>query len=1130
MVHSRALASLLATISLLAAPLAHAAIGIPPIADQDIPSGKTLVVPIPATDIGGPARSYTVSVAPPTISGTTTPTTVAGVNAVVRTGDPHFTLGVMYSDSNSVMQTGTMEFQMLREFTPMTTQVIAGLTQSGFYSPTLVDGSTKYITFHRIVPGFVIQGGDPLGTGQGGPGFSFKSEFSNALIYSGSMGQLAMANSNTNSNSSGVSLENGNTNGSQFFITLASDRPDLDYGYTLFGQILRGYDTLTGIAGTPLETNSNGVVVPVTPVDITSATISQNNTDAVLLLSATGVCDAVVTVTASSGGASTVQTFTAHAVADTMSDPPFPQPPPDIAAPNGKVNVTLQATDLQLDLIRYGYIRFLPASDSSITSGTSPIVSIPLISNTDNIVGAEVDRWNGSPRGFAGFPFQIGAGVKALHGALSPIPPGYMGGFNKLADPLAVFTSANPKDTAAGFTATVNCGDGTLISGSNVSVVKDGAGRFKLIASHTYESPGEYPLLVQIDDPGGASLTLTGTTFISPYVIAISANDVSGAKGALKNTVLATFKDYGSTATAADYTATVNWGDGSVSPGTLRSIGGSSFQILGSHVYQNPDSYTLSTSVIRGANSNYSASTWTTARISGVSAPQVFPPFPQAHLAQIWSPVYSDSNTITTSGSSSGGNPYSSLLLGNDGNFYGTTSQGGVNNEGTVFQMTPGGTLTTLHSFGALVSGTNADGATPVAGLITGTDGNLYGTAKNGGLYGFGSVYQITTGGSFTTLYSFTDGADGANPYAALVNGTDGNFYGTAEAGGAANAGTVYQLTYSGSLTVIYTFLDDADGANPYSSLISATDGNLYGTNQVGSAGNGTVYKLTYSGSLTTLFAFGGSDGATPFAPVVQGADGNFYGTTVGGGVNGEGTVYEVPFGGGLITLHSFGGGTDGANPYGGLVSSGTDGSFFGTTEAGGAGGNGTIFQIFPNGINSTLNTLHTFSSIADGANPYDALISGSDGYFYGTAEEGGANGDGTVFRISPGGSFTALVQFSTGDTFQLALRASVAIVNSGDRPSLPGSFSVYVDPNGVLDGEATQLSSDGKNSFPIPALLPGKYAIITFYLEGSVVDTRLKFPLGFNPAGQSILGVVTYTDPIGDFDGSQKVISPGSF
>ena len=1135
MFHSRALASLLATLILLAAPFAHAQIGIQPIPDQTVPSGKTLVIPIPATDPDGPARSYTVSIGAPTISGA--PTTVAGFTAAIRTGDPHLIVAVTYSDSNTVTESGTtpaitsgtMEFQLLREFTPRTTQIIAGLTEGGYYNPVTTDGTTRYILFNRVTTSPpVIQLGDGTGDGRGGPGFTFESEFSRALIFSGTLGQLAMANGNSNSNSQGIAPTNGDTNGSQYFITLSSDRIDLDYGYTIFGQLIRGADTLEGIASTPVMTNTSTGEdsEPITPVDITSATISQNNTDAVLLLSATGVCDAVITVTASSGASSAVQTFTATAAADTISDPPFPQPPPSTTSPNGSVKVTLQATDLQLDLIRYGYERFLPAADGAVTSGTSPILSIPLISNTDNLIGSEVDNWNGSTRGFAGFPFHVGAGVKPLSGTLATIPNGSGGSLNLPSYPVAVFTSPNPQDTgSSSFTATVNWGDGTPLltsTGGTAIVVKDGAGRFKLMGKHDYLAPGQFPVLVNIADTGGARLALSGTANIGPSAIAIAGYDIVNKGGNVKNQLLATFTDNGQPSTPAAYAATVNWGDGAVSTGAVRSAPGSSFQIVGSHVYQTADTFTVCASVVR--TGTYSASTSAAAHVSGLP-PSPFPPFSQIHLAQIWSTIYSDSNAILTTGSASGGNPFAGLIQGTDGDFYGTTRNGGANGDGTVFQIASSGSFATLYSF----TGAN-DGAHPTSALVQGTNGYFYGTTGTDGSGGSGTVYSITSGGSLNTLYSFTGGSDGGNPYAGLVTGTDGNFYGTTETDGADGFGTVYSITPGGTLHTLLTFPGGADGGNPFAGLVTGTDGNLYGTTVTGGTGGGGIaYSVTYSGSFALLHTFDNQgEGGSPYGGLVSGTDGNFYGTTESAGTYGAGTIFQLTYSGSLQTLYAFTGGSDGGNPYAPLITA-PDGNLYGTTVSGGDGF-GTLFNISYGGA---FNPLYEFSGGSDGANPYAPVTTGTDGNFYGTTEAGGNNQYGTVFQWIPSsGPLNTLYAFTSGTGFQISLRASVAIVNSGNKPLLSGSgsFSVYVDANGALDGNQTIFTSDGQTSFAIPALQPGAYHIFTFYLEGSVVDSRLKLPINFDPTGQKIIGVVTYSDPVGDFDGSEKIISPASF
>ncbi|HEX4084085.1 MAG TPA: peptidylprolyl isomerase [Chthoniobacteraceae bacterium] len=634
----------------------RADIGLEPIPDQTLPSGKTLVVPLVATDPGGPARSYTVRLGPATYNGNST--SAAGLTAAIRTGDPHLLVGVSYTDSNSVAQTGTMEFQLLREFAPLTTQIIAGLAQGGYYNPKASLSGTTYVPFHRVFSGFVIQGGDPSGTGTGGPGFTFPNEFNNALIFSGSSGQLAMANA-------GYSGDNSNgTNGSQFFITLAPER-SLDFGYNLFGQLLRGTDTLFGIAGTPVQFDitSGEDSSPVNPVNITSAAVTQNDTDAVLLLSATGVCDQTVTVTVSSSNGAAEQVFTAHAVADSTDDRPFLQPVLDIAGQNRTTKVVLQGIDLQRDLLRYGYQHLEPWTDNSITWSASPKLDIPIATSTDNIIAAALANWNESnvPDGNSTAAntidfrvFQIAPGDKPLRGALADIGPGTFGSLNLQSFPVATFIAGNSKDTAGAFTATVNWGDGGLASGTNVTILKVGRGslnKYSLIASHSYANPGEYPLLVNIADSNGANLALTGTVNITSSALAISGNDLYRAGGVFKNQIVAGFTDAGGADTAAGYTAAIDWGDGAVSQGAVKQKG-RRYQVLGTHTYTSPHIYTVSVTVQRQGDSSYSACEWLTAHISGINkAPAVFPPFNQAHLAQAWSPLTGGVLSIVVSGS-----------------------------------------------------------------------------------------------------------------------------------------------------------------------------------------------------------------------------------------------------------------------------------------------------------------------------------------------------------------------------------------------------------------------------------------------------------------------------------------------
>jgi uncharacterized repeat protein (TIGR03803 family) len=241
-----------------------------------------------------------------------------------------------------------------------------------------------------------------------------------------------------------------------------------------------------------------------------------------------------------------------------------------------------------------------------------------------------------------------------------------------------------------------------------------------------------------------------------------------------------------------------------------------------------------------------------------------------------------------------GSSPAAGLIQGTDSRLYGTTFNGGANGFGTVFAVNPDGTgFTTLYSF---TSGN--DGANPTANLIEGTDGRLYGTAEFGGANSFGTVFALNLNGTgFTTLYSFTSGSDGALPSASLIQGTDGRLYGTAQSGGTIGFGTVFAVIPDGTgFTTLYSFTDGNDGANPIGSLIQATDGRLYGTAESGgTTGNGTMFALNPDGTgFATLYSFtGGNDGANPQAGLIQGTDGRFYGTTANGGA-GNGTVFAI--------------------------------------------------------------------------------------------------------------------------------------------------------------------------------------------------------------------------------------------
>jgi len=381
----------------------------------------------------------------------------------------------------------------------------------------------------------------------------------------------------------------------------------------------------------------------------------------------------------------------------------------------------------------------------------------------------------------------------------------------------------------------------------------------------------------------------------------------------------------------------------------------------------------------------------------------------------------SSAQTLTTLAAFNGTNgeqPYSGVVQGSDGNFYGTTYLGGANGRGTVFKISPTGELTTLYSFCSRSS--CADGTQPAAPLVQGSDGNFYGTTYFGGTHNDGTIFKIPPSGSFATVYNFS-GVDGAGPVG-LTQGSDGNFYGITTAGGLSVWGTIFKFNPNGTLTTLYRFCAQTgcpDGAQPTGALIQGTDGSFYGVTESGGNGatggiyGGTVFKITSSGTFTQLYRFCSLadcvDGASPYAGLTQGIDGNFYGTTYYGGtptcgINGCGTVFKITPNGNLTTLYSFcsqAGCADGADPDGPLVQA-TDGNFYGTARGGGSGQwFGTVFEISPTG---NLTTLYSFclqgGSCTDGKYPQGVLYFATDGNFYGTTRGNGIDNDGTVYRL----------------------------------------------------------------------------------------------------------------------------------
>jgi uncharacterized repeat protein (TIGR03803 family) len=369
--------------------------------------------------------------------------------------------------------------------------------------------------------------------------------------------------------------------------------------------------------------------------------------------------------------------------------------------------------------------------------------------------------------------------------------------------------------------------------------------------------------------------------------------------------------------------------------------------------------------------------------------------------------------TLHSFDNTGGAHPKAAMVQGIIGSLYGTTVDGGTNGDGSVFKITSSGTLTTLYSF-CSQSGC-ADGKYPEAGLIEAIDGSLYGTTDAGGPNNAGTVFRISPSGRLTTLYSFCSQsgcADGKYPEASLVQGDNGSLYGTTDAGGSNDAGTVFKISPSGTLTTLYSFCSQtncADGKYPEAALVQAPNRTFYGTTVAGGANGegGTVFKISSSGTLTTLYSFCSesdcTDGKYPEVALVQDASGSLYGTTDAGGAYDAGTVFKISPEGELITLYSFCSQpncADGEYPEAPLVL-GTNGFLYGTTDAGGANGYGSLFGISSSGGLRTLYSFCDQTNCTDGKYPEAALVQDTNGGFYGTTYSGGTNNFGTVFSLT---------------------------------------------------------------------------------------------------------------------------------
>ncbi len=467
-----------------------------------------------------------------------------------------------------------------------------------------------------------------------------------------------------------------------------------------------------------------------------------------------------------------------------------------------------------------------------------------------------------------------------------------------------------------------------------------------------------------------------------------------------------------------------------------------------------------------------------------------------------------DFQTLYYFGAQPPNNPDAGVVMGPDGNFYGSTYFGGAYNQGAIYRLTPTGMLTNIVDFNGI------NGAYPYASLAADGNGNFYGTTKNGG-NGYGVVFRVTTNGTLTVLQTLNT-TIGANPEGTLIWGNDGALYGTTVGGGAYGDGAAFRMTTNGVYTNFFSFAS-TNGQGPVAGLFLAGDGNFYGTTQYGGPnGFGTVFRLTPSGTQTILGSFDFvNNGLFPTASLVEDSVGNLYGTSTlgGGGGAGTGALFEVPAtnqnvilgigtfqstsSSGMVPAGSgiFYGITSGSvyqfnaqtkvmtniyqfsstNASGGVASPflDTGGNIYGTTFSGGANGYGTVFKL---DTQDHFTELYSFLA-SPGAQPLCGLVQDSNGVLYGTTSSGGAANAGTIFSLQTNGTFKVLLEFESTNG---ALPEAGMILNAG---TLYGTTR-FGGNNGLSAGEVFSISTTGTN-FQTPGVFNETQVA---YPQGSVV------------------------------------------
>ncbi len=465
-------------------------------------------------------------------------------------------------------------------------------------------------------------------------------------------------------------------------------------------------------------------------------------------------------------------------------------------------------------------------------------------------------------------------------------------------------------------------------------------------------------------------------------------------------------------------------------------------------------------------------------------------------------------NTISVFSNFDGINGFSpnAITQGTDKHFYGTSQYGGVTSaeagfsygNGSAFKIGSTGAISLLYSFYIHT------GYYPYGRIVQGPDGQFYGTTYYGGYYDHGTIYKINANGNVTILHHFNNAQplyEGNYPQAELIVGKDGSLYGASFNGGLYGYGTIFKISTSGAFTILYN-LKNSQGTNIVAPLLQGTDGNFYGVCSNGGAnGRGTIFKLAGT-KMTILHQFTNANGQATYPQfgLAQDMTGNLYGATYYGGANNAGALYEVnTTGTSFNTIYSFtsSAGNTGNYPYAGLLYSG--GMMYGMAQSGGANGYGTIFKFTPATTAVTPTVVHDFANATDGYNPRYTLSAGPDGKFYGTTYQGGVNSGGTAFRIDTSNNFTTLYSFDS--------TLSSNPYNSQDGVIVGSDNNLYLTTrNGIEFGTGTVDTIDISLHYAVNATTSVTVTLGTLTLSGGTYNGNLTVK---NTGTATILGPV---------------------